>query len=436
VSTATPRATVDLASELEPQLVAWRRDFHRNPEPGFGEFRTAATLVRELTALGFDLHVGTEAMDPRARFFVHEERVAASWERARADVDTELLSRMEGGLTAVVAELRMGDGPTVAFRADIDALPVTESTEPGHRPVDEGFASTRPGLMHACGHDGHMAIGLGVATVLARRRESLNGTVRFLFQPAEEGTLGGAAAIAARGFADDVDAMLCFHLGLGARSGELWSRASFLATSKYRVEYSGTAAHVTNSPETGRNALLASAQAALAFHGLPPSSKGWYSVNVGVLHAGEEQGVTPRHASMELGFWAENDEVHDWVDARLHELVQGTAAAYGCGVDIRLIGRAPTCPEDAELAAIVRSAAANVPGFDRIEDEIDCRAGEDACQLIKQTTEAGGRGVYMLIGSDLASGHHTSTFDFDEASLAHGTSVLAETASRILSRRA
>ena len=434
MSTATRSPAIELAAELRPQLVAWRRDFHRNPEPGFGEFRTAAVLVRELTALGYEVRVGEEAMDPAARFFVHEERVASSWERAQSEVEPEVLEPMAGGLTAVVADLRTGDGPTVAFRADIDALPVTESDDPAHRPAADGFAPTRPGFMHACGHDGHMAIGLGVATVLARLRESLHGTVRLVFQPAEEGTLGGAAAIAARGLIDDVDTLLCFHLGLGARSSELWSRASFLATSKYRVEYRGVAAHVTNSPESGRNALLAAAQAALALHALPASSRGWYNLNVGVLHAGEEQGVTPRNASMELGFWAENDEVHDWVDARMHEIVQGTAAAYGCGVDVRLIGRAPTCTQDAELASLVRDAAADVPGLERVEDAIDCRAGEDACQLIARATEAGGRGVYLLVGSDLASGHHTSTFDFDEASLVHGTAVLAETASRILAR--
>jgi aminobenzoyl-glutamate utilization protein A len=422
-----------LAAELEPQLVAWRRDFHRHPEPGFGEFRTAAALVRELTALGYDVRLGEEAMDPAARYFVHEDRVAASWERAREEVEPQLLERMAGGLTAVVAELRASDGPTVALRVDTDALPVTESGDPDHRPAAEGFASSRPGFMHACGHDGHMAIGLGVATVLARLRPSLHGTVRLLFQPAEEGTLGGAAAIAARGYVDDVDALLSVHLGLGAQSGEVWSRALFLATSKYRVEFHGTAAHVTNSPETGRNALLAAAQTALALHALPASSRGWYNLNVGVLHAGEEQGVTPRHATMELGFWAENDEVHDWVDARVQEVVAGTAAAFGCGVDVRLIGRAPTCAQDGELAALVRDAAGAVAGFDRVDDVILCRAGEDACHLIKRATETGGRGVYVLVGSDLASGHHTSTFDFDEASLVRGTALVAETARRILS---
>src|SRR5207249_2354832 len=119
-------------------------------------------------------------------------------------VERELLGKAEGGLTGVVADLRLGEGPTVALRVDMDALPVTESAEPGHRPAAEGFASARPGYMHACGHDGHMAVGLGVATVLARLAPELGGTVRLVFQPAEEGALGGAAAVAAKGLVDDV----------------------------------------------------------------------------------------------------------------------------------------------------------------------------------------------------------------------------------------
>ena len=389
--------------------------------------------LKSLERLGFSVRLGAEAMDTTAIYHLEEDRRDSSYSRAtEAGVGTDLLLKMEGGQTAVVADLEMGDGPMLAYRIDMDALPILESAEPTHRPASAGFASEWPGQMHACGHDGHMAIGLGVAAVIAAMQCELRGRVRLIFQPAEEGAPGGAAAIAAKGLVDDVDSLICFHLGLGARTGQIVSRASFLATSKYRVRLAGEAAHVTNRPESGRNALLAAAATTLALHSIPAHGGGWFSLNVGVLHAGEEQGVTPRSASMDLGFWAENSQIHDYVNERVFEIVKGTAAAWQVESEISLIGQAPTADEDGELAGIVREVSRSIPGVEQVDDEIECRAGEDACHLLRRVTETGGRGIYMLIGSDLADGHHSPRFDFDETSLVLGTAVLSGTAKTLL----
>ena len=137
---------------------------------------------------------------------------------------------------------------------------------------------------------------------------------------------------------------------------------------------------------------------------------------------------------MELGFWADSPEVHDYLDARIREILNGTAASWGVGVDIKLIGKSPGGEQDAELAALVQDAATRVPGIETIDDSAECRAGEDAFFFITRVTELGKKAVYMLIGSDLTDGHHTSRFDFDEQSLVYGTALLSETAAGLLRR--
>jgi aminobenzoyl-glutamate utilization protein A len=336
---------------------------------------------------------------------------------------------MRGGATAVIAELRTGEGPTVAYRLDIDALPLTEDEQAAHKPTTDGFASRHSGWMHACGHDGHMAIGLGIAATLAAQADQFSGTVRLIFQPAEEGALGGAAAVAARGLVDDVDYLLCCHLGLGAsETGQIVCRTDFMATSKYRVTFTGQGAHVVNAPQDGRNALLAAAAAALALHGITPTSAGWFSLNVGVLHAGTEQGVTPASATMDLGFWTETSAVQEYVRQRVISVIEGVAAAWQVDVEFRLIGEAPSAAQSPELAALLRRVAERTPTVVRVDDYELCRAGEDATVLLQRVAEHGGQGVYALIGSRLADGHHSPRFDFDERSLSIAVDVLAGTA--------
>jgi aminobenzoyl-glutamate utilization protein A len=424
------------ARSLQPKLVAWRRDLHRHPEPGFGEFRTANVVSERLRALGLDVRIAEEAMDPTAVHHRHAERIAASGERAiRGGVDPGLIEHMRTGGTAVVADLRGGDGPVVGFRFDMDCLPILESGEPQHRPAAEGFRSEVDGEMHACGHDGHIAMGLGVATVLARLRDQLGGTVRLVFQPAEEGAMGGAAAITARGLVDDVDHLVCVHLGLGAPTGTFVTRAYFLATSKYRVTFAGRGAHVVNSPQSGRNALLAAASATLTLHSIAPHGDGWFSLNVGVLRAGDEQGVTPPSATMELGFWADRTDVHDYVEGRVREAIAGSAAAHGVGHELARIGGAPAADQNEDLARAAGGAALTTDGVEHIEDAISGRAGEDANVFLQRVAQRGGRGIYVLVGSDLADGHHSPRFDFDERSLVIGTEALSALACDLLERK-
>ena len=432
-ASGTNQELINTARDLHQKVVAWRRELHRNPELAFREFRTASFVLSHLRQLGYDVHYGHEAMGLGAVLRLPVDAIDQSYRAAgAADADSQFLSQMQGGLTAVIGELDLGPGPTVAFRFDMDALPIVEASDSDHRPAVDGFSSKRPGCMHACGHDGHTAMGLGLAAVLAKAAPHLSGHLRLIFQPAEEGAPGGAAAIVAKGWIDDVDYFVGCHLGLGVPTGKIYSRGYLLATSKYKVTIRGRNAHVANCPQTGRNALLASASAALALHSIPPHSEGWFSLNVGLLMAGEEQGVVPANATMELGFWADSEPVHDYVRDRVLEVLQGTASTWQVAIETELIGQAPTAAQDADLASIVREAARSVPDVHDIEDELECRGADDANVFIKRVTETGGKAIYMLVGSQLADGHHNPKFDFDETSLFIGTAVLSCTAGLLL----
>ena len=161
---------------LKQQLIAWRRDFHRHPEQGFLEMRTASIVADELARLGYRLRMGREVMDSRAIMGKPDAQTTAAhaaWARANGAVAT-YLDALQDGYTAVVADWDSGKpGPTTALRVDMDALPIHESDAAEHRPQALGFRSQNPGSMHACGHDGHSAIGLAVATLIAENRAAL-----------------------------------------------------------------------------------------------------------------------------------------------------------------------------------------------------------------------------------------------------------------------
>lgn len=205
---SAPRITTEtIPADLRARLVAWRRDFHRHAETAWTEFRTTAAIVTELKRLGWSTVMGPELHDAGARLGVPAVEVL-SHARARAieqGADPGLVEAMGEGFTGVLGILETGrPGPVVCFRFDIDANDLVELRDASHRPFAEGFASVNDGAMHGCGHDGHAAMGLGLATVLADLRDSLTGTVKIIFQPAEEG-VRGAHSIVAAGWFDDVD---------------------------------------------------------------------------------------------------------------------------------------------------------------------------------------------------------------------------------------
>ena len=183
---------IQLTDDITPELVRQRRDFHKYPEARWTEMRTASIIARKLTELGYEVLIGEQVCAREPRVFVpSDEALKHAYQRAIAQgADPKFAEATKDGLTGVIGILRCGEGPTVAIRFDIDALNIEESQDPDHFPVQEGFASVNSGVMHACGHDGHAASGLGVAQILVQIKDQLHGTVKLIFQPSEEAGQG------------------------------------------------------------------------------------------------------------------------------------------------------------------------------------------------------------------------------------------------------
>jgi len=249
---------ISLPPDLPARVIETRRDFHRFPELGLMEFRTASAIASRLQALGMDVRAGRDVMEARSRVGVpSDEAIDAAFARARQEGAAEhWLTKFDGGFTGVVGTLRgTKPGPVVALRCDIDALPIVESNDADHVPAREGFVSSHRGIMHACGHDVHAAIGLGVAEALAKQRDDISGTVKFLFQPAEE---GGRGAIPMRdaGVVDDVDYLIAIHAGMDSESGVLYPiTTGWLASAKMDVTFTGQSAHAGGRPEAAPAAI-------------------------------------------------------------------------------------------------------------------------------------------------------------------------------------
>ncbi|HBX7780545.1 TPA: amidohydrolase, partial [Klebsiella pneumoniae] len=222
--------------QLAPSMTQWRRDFHLHAESGWLEFRTASKVADILDGLGYQLALGRDVIDADSRMGLpDEETLAQAFERAREQGAPERwLPAFEGGFAGVVATLDTGrPGPTLAFRVDMDALDLNEQHDDSHRPHRDHFASCNAGMMHACGHDGHTAIGLGLAHVLKQYAAQLNGVIKLIFQPAEEGTRGARAMVAA-GVVDDVDYFTAIHIGTGVPAGTVVCGGdNFMATTKF-----------------------------------------------------------------------------------------------------------------------------------------------------------------------------------------------------------
>ncbi len=338
-----------------------------------------------------------------------------------------LTEDMKQGLTGVIGILDCGPGPVVALRFDIDALPLNERTDPGHRPAREGFASEAPGVMHACGHDAHAAIGLGAAQVLAQVRESLRGTVKLIFQPAEEGARG-ARAMAALGHVDDADYFIGSHvapsdsLDDGDVTAGTWGS---LATSKLDVTFLGEAAHAGGYPEQGRNALLSAASAVLSLHGIARHSGGQTRVNVGTLRAGGGRNVVPDRAFMQVEVRGETTEINDYMENQARNICRGAAQMQGCSCSVTLAGRAESQHSDPELIRrICASVARDLPEM-TLSSEQNARnwGSEDISVFMNRVQAHGGLATYMRLVTPMAGAQHTVSFDMDERVIGRGVAV-------------
>jgi len=310
-------------------------------------------------------------------------------------------------------------------------LPINESIEYDHFPQSKGFASQFPGNMHACAHDGHTAMGLVLAERFAD--QEFAGTLKLIFQPAEEGGRGGYAMVH-KGIVDDVDYLFCSHLGLDLPLGEVHGGNSrFLASSKMKATFYGVPSHAGGTPEKGRNALVGAATALLNIHAIPRFSGGITRVNVGILEGGTAANIIPSEASMVIDIRSDQAEIKDELVDRVKRIVQHSALMHDLTFETEIIGEATTIIPDPEMVSVVLEEARKVDGFHSFKDDCDTSLGsEDASFLINRVQELGGKATYMNIGSPLPAPHHHHKFDIDEAVLPLAVKLLEKIGKRML----
>jgi len=404
--------------KIIPRLHTWRRDFHQFPELGFMEYVTTYKLSKELKKLGFEIYVGDEAMERDSRLGVpSEEAMREKEEEAlKLGVDPDFLDKIRSGMTGLVAVWDTGTtGPHTAFRFDIDALPIQETDQKEHVPNQSDFASSVNHVMHACAHDGHMTIGLGVASYISEYHEQLNGKFTLLFQPAEEGGRG-ARAMTEKGWLDDVDYFYSGHIGINDLPvGTIAATVKgFLASSKFNVSFKGAASHAGMHPELGKNALLAAAAAATNLYAIPRHSDGKTRINVGKLTAGSGRNIIPEDAYMEMETRGETEEIGKFMQEEAIRMIKAAADMHQVNCEIDHVGITVPFTCDEAVVPIIQDACKDSIYVKEILPEAAVSGSEDASFMINRVQDHGGKATYMLFGTKLDFPHHHPAFDFQE----------------------
>lgn len=389
------------ADAMAEQLVAWRRDFHMHPELGFQEVRTAGIVAAHLQELGLEVSTGI-------------------------------------GRTGVVALVEPDgaapDAPTVLLRFDMDALPIEEET-------GLPFRSQHPGVMHACGHDGHTAIGMGVAGLLARHRNALQGRVKLVFQPAEEG-LGGAMAMIDDGILREPTPAASFALHLWSRlplnhivcqPGPIWASAGGFRVVVHGHGGHGAAPHETVDATVVAAQILLSWQTIVSRNVNPTETA---VITVGALHSGDAYNIISARAEMIGTYRVFSDDMRELLLRRMEEMAHSISAAFGATCEFEHRGYVPATVNSPEGAALMRAVAADVVGEEKIMEIEPMMVGEDMAEILNRAP-----GALILVGAarpdgTLHSPHHNPTFDFDEGMLPTGVAMLAGAAAAYLDEQA
>ena len=386
-----------LTAEQSQSLIELRRDFHRHPEVAHQEHRTASIVADRLRELGL--------------------------EQVRTGV----------GQTGVVGLLR-GERPgrTVMLRADIDALPLTEADR------GQAYRSVEQGRHHACGHDGHVAILLTVADVLAARRGELAGNVLFVFQPAEE-RVGGAAGMLADGALDpQPDACFGLHLWNEIEVGRVDVRAGpiYASADAFVIQLTGSGGHAA-MPHQVPDPVLASAQLIVALQTLvsretPPLEPA--VLTIGSIHGGTAPNIIPARVELQGTLRVFDPALRERLLHRMAELTQGIATTFRVQSELRMTDACPACINDPAMADLVAGVARRVVGPHNTLGETRTTGADDMSLFLDAVP-----GCYFFVGSanherGLDSPHHSPTFDFDERALEVGVQMLTSVALDALGR--
>ncbi|MFB6234900.1 MAG: amidohydrolase [Halopenitus sp.] len=405
---------------------AFRRDLHQHPEPAWCEFYTTSRIVEELRDRDVDeIHVGRDALAEDRRMNVPDDDELAEWHTraVEAGADDEVLAKTEGGYTGAVAVVEQGDGPVVGLRVDIDALPILESEAADHAPALQEFRSENEGYMHACGHDAHATIGLGVIDAVLD--SDFQGTLKVFFQPSEE-VVSGGKPMAESGHLDDVDYLYATHIGLDHPSGEVVCGIDgFLAVRHIRAEFEGDSAHAGARPEAGNNTVQAMATAIQNLYAIPRHSDGPTRVNAGIVGGGTATNIIPEESFIEGEVRGKTTDLAEYMYEEAENVLESAADMHAVDVDVSLEGEAPSATSDQRLVDVVDDVAGEVSGVTNVVERDDLGGSEDATFLMQKVQEQGGEAAYVGVGTDHPDGHHTPEFDVVEDDLQVGIDVLA-----------
>ncbi len=380
-------------AELEKQIIAYRRHFHQHPELGFQEVETAKYILEQVKELDLDIR------HPVAK-------------------------------TGIVATMRNGKGPCVALRADMDALPMQETGDVSYKSVNDG-------VMHACGHDGHIAILLGTIQALDQLRDQWRGTVKFIFQPAEEGE-GGARYMVAEGALNNPDAEAIFGLHLwnyqdfgtiGVKAGPVLAAAD-----RFEIAVKGQGGHGA-MPQGTVDAVYVAAQLVVSLQSivsrnLDPLQSG--VVSIGQIQGGHSFNIIADEVALKGTARAYREEDRQLIKSRLQGICDGIAATYGAAIELDYRDGYPPTLNDPAMTEVALRAARKVAG-DGVGEPYLSMGGEDMAYFLQEVP-----GCFIFVGSakpehkDEKVPHHCSHFDFDERALAVGASVFIEIVRELL----
>ncbi len=389
--------------ELQASLVQWRRDFHRFPELGFQEKRTSKAIAEKLSAWGIP----------------HQTGIAKT------------------GILAIITGKKItGSKPTsnhkvLAIRADMDALPIQEENIVSYK-------SQIDNMMHACGHDGHTAIAIGIAKYLWEHRANFSGTVKIIFQPAEEGP-GGAKPMIEAGVLQNpqVDALIGLHLWnnlplgtVGVRSGALMA-----ATEYFHCKIIGRGGHGA-LPHQTIDSILVAAQVVNTLHTIVSRNINPLEsavISIGEFHAGSATNIIADSAQISGTVRFFNPEVGAKLALRIEEAIAGVCKAHGATYELAYTKLYPAVINDYAIAELVRSVAETVIETPAgIVPECQTMGGEDVSFFLEAVA-----GCYFFLGSanpdkGLAYPHHHPRFNFDETALATGVEIFARCVEKFL----
>jgi amidohydrolase len=391
------------AKAIEPQIVAWRRDFHQHPELGNRETRTAGIVAAHLKKLGFDVQTNV--------------------------AHTGVVGLLKGGKP----------GPVVALRADMDALPVTERVDvPFRSTVVTEYNGQTTGVMHACGHDTHVSMLMAVAEVLASMKKELKGTVKFIFQPAEEGAPegeeGGARLMVKEGVLDNpkVDAVFGLHIDAKIETNRIAYRpgATMAAVDFFSIDVQGKQTHGAY-PWSGVDPIVTSAQIVTGLQTIVSRNLNLTEapavVTIGAIHGGIRQNIIPEQVKMIGTIRTFDEAMHTHVHQRVTDIAQNIAQSAGATAEVKFDVLYPVTFNDLKLTEKMTETLQSVAGKENITI-IPAKTGAEDFSFYQQKVP----GLFFFLGGmpkgkapGDAAPHHTPDFYIDESGLVLGVRALS-----------